>query len=191
MSVIDKVIAAVTPPESEKDRTEARAKAFAAAQPGDWLSLILEHHVELEEALAAVEDATDAEDRTFAFKEFAGLLTGHAIAEEAVIYPGLSANSETGHADMGYSEQAMVKMQMAALEKMDIMGKDFEDKLEHVKGALQHHMYEEEGNWFMDLKAKATAEEQEAMSARYAEEFDRYIGDTGMLEDEIEDEDEE
>jgi hypothetical protein len=58
MSVIDKVIAAVTPPESEKDRAEAREKALACAQPGDWLSLILEHHLELEAALAAVEDAT-------------------------------------------------------------------------------------------------------------------------------------
>lgn len=178
MSVIDKVIAAVTPPESEEARIEAREKAFAAATPGDWLSVILDHHVELEAALEAVEDATDSEERTVAFKEFAVLLTGHAIAEEAVVYPALSANSENGHADMGYSEQAMVKMQMAALEKLDIMGSDFEEKLEHVKGALQHHMYEEEGNWFMDLKTKATADEQEVMTARYAEEFDRYVGDS-------------
>jgi hypothetical protein len=191
MSVIDKVIASVTPPESEKDRTEARAKAIAAAQPGDWLSLILEHHVELEVALAAVQDATEEDEREVAFKEFAGLLTGHAIAEEGVIYPALSANSETGHADMGYSEQAMVKMQMAALEKLDMMGRDFADKLEHVKGALQHHMYEEEGNWFMDLKAKATADEQEAMTARYAEEFDRYMGDTFVVEEDIEEEEDE
>jgi hemerythrin superfamily protein len=191
MSVIDKVIASVTPPESEKDRTEARAKAIAAAQPGDWLSLILEHHVELEVALAAVQDATEEDEREVAFKEFAGLLTGHAIAEEGVIYPALSANSETGHADMGYSEQAMVKMQMAALEKLDMMGRDFADKLEHVKGALQHHMYEEEGNWFMDLKAKATADEQEAMTARYAEEFDRYMGDTFLVEEDIEEEEDE
>jgi hypothetical protein len=169
-------------------RKRAR-KPWLEPQPGDWLYLILEHHLELEAALAAVEDATDADDRTIAFKEFAVLLTGHSIAEEAVIYPSLSANSETGHADVGYSEQAMVKMQMAALEKLDMMGSDFEEKLEHIKGALQHHMYEEEGNWFMDLKTKATAQDQEAMTARYAEEFDRYVGDLGIVE--VEDEDEE
>ena len=186
MSVIDKVIAAVTPPESDEDRAKARAEATAAAEPGDWLSLILEHHIELEDALAAVEDADDADERLVAFKEFAGLLTGHAIAEEGVIYPSLSANSETGHADMGYSEQAMVKMQMAALEKLDPMGQEFDDKLEHVKGALLHHMYEEEGNWFLDLKKKANADEQEMMTARYTEEFDRYIGDTSVEEEEEE-----
>ena len=189
MSVLDKVIAAVTPPESEKDRTEARAKALAAAQPGDWLSLILDHHVELEEALAAVEDAADVDERDIAFKEFAGLLTAHAIAEEGVIYPGLADGGQTGHADMGYSEQAMVKMQMAALEKLDPMSTDFEDKLEHVKGALKHHMYEEESGWFLELKQKASAEDQETMTARYAEEFDRYMGDGALDEDEIADQD--
>ena len=190
MSVIDKVIAAVTPPESDEDRAEARAKAAAVAEPGDWLSLVLDHHIELEDALAIVEEATSADERRDAFKEFAILLTGHAIAEEGVLYPGLSANCETGHADLGYSEQAMVKMQMAALEKLDPLSQDFEDKLEHVKEALLHHMYEEEGNWFLDLKQKASPDEQDRMTARYVEEFDRYVGDgdLGMADDDDEDE---
>jgi hemerythrin HHE cation binding domain-containing protein len=178
MSIVDKVIAAVTPPESEKDRAEARAKATEASEPEDWLSFVLDHHIELEDALAAVEDAGDADERTVAFKEFAVLLTGHSIAEEAVLYPGLSANSETGHADIGYTEQSMVKMQIAALEKLDPMSQEFEDKLEHVKGALLHHMYEEEGKWFLDLKKKATPEEQDYLTDRYMEEFERYVGVT-------------
>jgi hemerythrin superfamily protein len=187
MSMIDKAIAAVTPPESEKDRAEARAEATAAAEPGDWLSLVLDHHIELEDAIAAVEEAVTAQERSDAFKEFAVLLTGHSIAEEGVLYPGLSASSEAGHADMGYSEQAMVKIQMAALEKLDPLSQAFEDKLEHIKGALLHHMYEEEGNWFLDLKQNSSAEDQEMMTIRYAEEFDRYVGDAGI---ELEDDDE-
>jgi len=177
MSIVDKVVAAVTPPESAEDRAEARAQAVSVAEPDDWLSLILEHHAELEEALAAVEEAIEEDERMMAFKAFAILLTGHSIAEEGVIYPALAAASETGHADMGYSEQAMVKMQMAALEKLEPMSQEFVDKLEHVKGALLHHMYEEEGNWFLDLKKKASPEDQEMMTERYTEEFDRYIGD--------------
>jgi hypothetical protein len=38
MSLIDKVVAAVTPPESEGKRREARAKARAAAGQNDWLA---------------------------------------------------------------------------------------------------------------------------------------------------------
>lgn len=42
MSVIDKIVAAVTPPESEEARADARLKANAAARPGDWLSQVLQ-----------------------------------------------------------------------------------------------------------------------------------------------------
>ena len=63
MSIIDKVVAAVTPPESEESRKEARSKARAAAGTGDWLSLALEHHIQIESAFAAVKAASDAAAR--------------------------------------------------------------------------------------------------------------------------------
>jgi hypothetical protein len=47
MSILDKVVAAVTPPESEDARKEARAKARGAARPGDWLSMVLDHHLQI------------------------------------------------------------------------------------------------------------------------------------------------
>lgn len=50
MSIVDKVIAAVTPPESEEERSEARAKARALATPGSWLSQVLDHHLQVETA---------------------------------------------------------------------------------------------------------------------------------------------
>jgi hypothetical protein len=53
MSVLDKVIAAVAPPDSEESRKDARAKTRAAAKGGDWLSVVLEHHEHIEAAFAA------------------------------------------------------------------------------------------------------------------------------------------
>jgi hypothetical protein len=44
MSIIDRVIAAVTPPESEETRSKARAKARASAGKGDRLAMVLDHH---------------------------------------------------------------------------------------------------------------------------------------------------
>lgn len=176
MSVIDKVIAAVTPPESEEARAEARTKANAAATPGDWLSQILAHHLDIEDAFAAVKAAADPSSRTAALKELGVLLTGHAIAEESVIYPALADAGEKGHAGIGYDEQAMVKVQMALLEKLAPMSQDFIDKLEHIEGAVKHHVYAEEGNWFLDLKEKAPPADQAKLTARYAEEYDRYVG---------------
>jgi len=176
MSMFDKVISAVTPPESDNDRAEARAKAQAAATPGDWLSLILDHHLQVESAFAAVESAGDAETRRGAQKRLGILLTGHSIAEEAVIYPALVAIDEKGHATMAYGEQQAAKIQMAELEKLDPMSADFHDKLEHIKGAVQHHVYEEEGKWFPELKDKVNAQDQSLLAKRYREEFERYVG---------------
>jgi hypothetical protein len=38
MSILDKVVAAVTPRESEQARVEARAKAHDAAEKGSWFA---------------------------------------------------------------------------------------------------------------------------------------------------------
>ena len=54
MSTLDKIIAAVTPPESEEARVKARADAEAIARPGDWLSHILDHHRQIEALFAAI-----------------------------------------------------------------------------------------------------------------------------------------
>ena len=76
---------------------------------------------------------------------------------------------------MGYTEQVMVKMQMAELENLDPMSQDWMDKLEHIEGAVRHHMFEEEGTWFLELKDKGV--NQEKLGMRFAEEYDRYVGD--------------
>jgi hypothetical protein len=176
MSIVDKIVAAVTPAESQEARTEARLKAHAAASPGDWLSMVLEHHEGIEAAFAAVKSAASANAQVAAQKKLAIILTGHANAEEAAIYPALAAAGEKGHATMAYTEQAAAKIQMGLLERLTPMTSDYLDKLEHIRGAVAHHMYEEEGNWFIDLKSKGTAAEQRQIAFRYEEEFSRYVG---------------
>lgn len=70
----------------------------------------------------------------------------------------------------------MVKVEMALLEKLDPLSADWRDKLEHIQGAVQHHMYEEEGTWFVDLDRKLSSEQRELLSRRYLEEYERYVG---------------
>jgi hypothetical protein len=60
--------------------------------------------------------------------------------------------------------------------KLPPMTTDYLEKLEHIRGAVAHHMYEEEGNWFIDLKEKAPAADQVQITRRYEEEFTRYVG---------------
>lgn len=176
MSVIDEALAAVTPQASDEQRAEARATARAAATPGDWLSQILDHHIDLENAFAAVQQGGDEGGRTSALKRLGILLMGHATAEESVIYPGMAEGGEKGHATHAYSEQATVKMEMAKLEQLDPSGDAFAEKVESIRSAVSHHMYEEEGTWFPDLLRDLPADAQQMMTSRYAEEYRRYVG---------------
>lgn len=175
MSVIDKVIAAVTPPESEEARAKARAEAQSLAPQGSWLAHILDHHQQIEALFAAVKAATTAEARRDAQKRLAMILTGHSIAEEAAIYPALAADKQVGHAEMAYQEQSAAKMEMGLLERLDPMSQDYLDKLEHIRGAVAHHVYSEEGTWFPQLVRDVAPGEQDMIGRRYAEEFERYV----------------
>jgi hypothetical protein len=183
MSLIDKVVAAVTPPESEEKRREARAKARAAAGQNDWLAQVLQHHEQIEALFGAVRAAQDVTSRLQALRQLALVLTGHANAEEAVIYPALVHFDHKSHGMAGYAEQAGAKANMGELEYLDPMSSEFLDKLEHIRGAVAHHMYEEEGDRFLDLKS-LPASDQARLTARYMEEFDRYAdsGHESVLE---------
>ncbi len=179
MSIIDKVVAAVTPPESDEARLQARATARSAARPGSWLELALDHHLEIEAAFAAVKGATAAPDRIAAQKKLALVLTGHSIAEESVLYPALALSGEKVHAEKAYLEQSAAKIQMAALDQLDPTSQDYLDKLAHIEGAVAHHVYEEENTWFLELLEKASASTQSKLALRYREEFNRYCGQSG------------
>lgn len=173
MSILDKAIAAITPPESDEARAEARQKAQAAAGQNDWLAMVLDHHRQIESAFAEARSAAGAAERRVAFRQLAEILTGHANAEEAVLYPQLADAGEKAEAMMGYEEQAMVKVQMAKLEMLDPTSQAWLDKLEHIRGAVLHHMYQEESDWLLALRQ--CAPDQEMLTVRYREEFSRYI----------------
>jgi hypothetical protein len=183
MSLIDKVVAAVTPAESEEKRREARANARAAAGQNDWLAQVLQHHEQIEALFGAVRATQDVTSRLQALRELALVLTGHANAEEAVIYPALVHFDHKSHGMAGYAEQAGAKANMGELEYLDPMSSEFLDKLEHIRGAVAHHMYEEECDRFLDLK-RLPASDQARLTARYMEEFDRYAdsGHESVLE---------
>jgi hemerythrin superfamily protein len=175
MSILDKVVAAVTPPESDKKRHAARAKARAKAGQNDWLAQVIRHHEQIEASFDAVRAAQDMTGRQLALRELALILTGHANAEEAVIYPALVHFDHKTHGMAGYTEQAGAKANLGELEYLEPMSSEFLDKLDHVRGAVAHHMYEEESDRFLDLKSLPSSD-QARLTARYAEEFDRYMG---------------
>jgi hemerythrin superfamily protein len=176
MSIIDKVVAAVTPPESAEARVEARAKAESLATPGDWLSQILDHHLAIQSQFEALKRAASVDERIAAQKQLSFLLAGHSIAEEMAIYPAMAGAHQPGHAELAYQEQSAAKLELGLLETLDPLSEDYQDKLKHIEGAVTHHIYSEEATWFPKLVEESSPAQKEAITARYNEEYERYAG---------------
>jgi hemerythrin superfamily protein len=176
MSFLDRIAAAVTPTASEEQRADARRKADELAASEMWLATILQQHREIESLVAAGLSADGAEARLEAVRDLQRVLTGHSTAEEAVLYPDISEYSSKLHAGMAYEEHAMTKVQLAKLEKIDPLSVEWLEKLEHIQGALQQHMYQEEDSWLPNLVQNLPAAEKARMEARFIEEYERYCG---------------
>lgn len=161
MTFLDKAIAAITPPESEEARQKARRNAESIATPGGWLRKILDHHRGIEAQFEAVRAAPDAQSRRAEEKAQSLLLTGHALAEEAAVYPALANDHQVAHAALAYQEQSAAKMELGPLQRTDPMSQDYLDKLEHIRGAVALHIYSEEGTWFAQLGEAPDAAEQD------------------------------
>jgi len=174
MTILDKVKAAVMPMESDEARAQARVKARAAAGSAAWLAMVLQHHENIEDAFAAVKAAATEAARRAAQKKLGNILMGHSIAEESVVYPVLAMIDEKGEAETAYSQQAEAKMQMAMLEALPPMENEYADKLEEIRVAVAHHVYEEEGTWFLELAQKAPVALQAKLAQRYMDEFVKY-----------------
>jgi Hemerythrin HHE cation binding domain len=180
MSLLDKVIAAVVPEPSPEKVAERRAKARSLSGGSGWLAQVLDHHEQIEAAFAAVSAAGSATARRAAQKALATLLTGHSIAEEAVLYPEMALGDHKAHSAEAYSEQSGAKVQTAGLDALDPMSKDYLDKLEHLRAAVAMHVHREESDWFPELRKSGDATVQSRLSRRYSEEFARYMGPDAM-----------
>ncbi len=179
MSILDKVVAAVVPEPTAEERAECRRKARALSGGSGWLAQVLDHHEQVDAAFQAVRDAADAASRRTAQKWLATLLTGHSLAEEAVLYPAMAITDHKAHSSEAFVEQSGAKVQVAWLDELEPMSKDYLDKLDHLQSAVAMHVHREESDWFPELHKTGDATAQSKLSRRYQEEFERYMGSEG------------
>jgi hypothetical protein len=176
MSFLDKIVSAVAPPETDEERMEVRQNARQMAGTSGWMSMAISHHDQIESSFEAARSSTTEVEALAAFKQLATLLTAHSIAEETVLYPALVIEGHKMHAGTAYEEHQMAKIQMAELERLTPLSQEWHDKLEHVRGAVLHHIYEEEKTWFPEIAQKASGTDQALLDVRFAEEFERSMG---------------
>ena len=181
MSFLDRIAASVMPAASDEERAEARRDAEGMAHGNDWFAQVLNHHRGIEDAFDRAFTAASANEAQSAVKALGVLLTGHSNAEEAVLYPAIVEHSGKTDATMAYEEQAMAKVQLSQLEQLEPLGQQWREKLEHLQSAIQQHVYQEESDWYPHLVHNAPSDTQQLLTARYAEEYDRYHVDANSM----------
>jgi hypothetical protein len=138
VSILDKVIAAVVPEPTPQERAEVRAKARALSGGSGWLSQVLDHHEQIDAAFVAVRTASNSTSRRAAQKWLGTLLTGHSIAEEAVLYPAMALRDHKAHSAEAYTEQSGAKVQTAGLDELEPMSDGLPRQVGTLAGRRRH-----------------------------------------------------
>ncbi|MEU4739399.1 hemerythrin domain-containing protein [Actinosynnema sp. NPDC023658] len=136
----------------------------------DVVELILADHRKFEELFRGLRDRNS--DRTALLGELAALLVAHAEAEESEVYPALKRYKEVDNdeVDHGAEEHAEGHQALLALmEVSDTASEEWEDKLEELVQALNHHVDEEERTILNDAREEVSDERRGELGRLFTE----------------------
>ncbi|HEV2798619.1 MAG TPA: hemerythrin domain-containing protein [Nocardioides sp.] len=112
---------------------------------GDVIDLILEDHRRFEALMRQLRDSTS--DRDAVRKALAALHVAHAEAEEKHVYPKLKNKDAITAHEAEHGEEEHAEGHEAMLTVLELKGTDsqaFDDAVEELATALNHHLTEEE-----------------------------------------------
>jgi hemerythrin HHE cation binding domain-containing protein len=112
---------------------------------GDVIELILEDHRRFEGLLRQLRDSTS--DRDAVRFALAALHVAHAEAEEKFVYPTLKKKRAIGEHEAHHGEEEHAEGNQAMLAVLELRGTDtqtFDDAVEELATAINHHLTEEE-----------------------------------------------
>ncbi len=112
---------------------------------GDVVDLILEDHRRFEALLRDLRDASG--DRDAARRAFSALHVAHAEAEESKVYPTLRRKDAISEHDAEHGEEEHAEGHEALLKVLEadtLEGEEFDDLVEELATAVNHHLTEEE-----------------------------------------------
>jgi hypothetical protein len=112
---------------------------------GDVIDLILDDHRLFESLLRDLRDTSL--DRDAVRKAFATLHVAHAEAEEKYVYPKLRRKHAIGEHEAEHGQEEHAEGHEALLAVLELKGTDtqgFDDAVEKLAAAVNHHLTEEE-----------------------------------------------
>lgn len=125
--------------------SQATSRGADTISSGDVVDLILADHREFERLFRTLRNRE--EDRPGRLRELADLLVAHALAEESEVYPRLETRAPAEREEIahGVQEHAEGHEVLARLQGVaDVDSEEFEEVLEELVEAVNHHIDEEE-----------------------------------------------
>lgn len=151
---------------------------------GDVVELILEDHRRFEHLLRQLRDSSS--DRDAVRRALAALHVAHAEAEEKFVYPALRRKEaiDEHEAEHGAEEHAEGNEKLLAV--LELKGTDtqaFEDAVEELAEAINHHLTEEELTILNPARDEVSERVRAELGEKFATERNRQIdADCGRLE---------
>ncbi|MDQ3578544.1 MAG: hemerythrin domain-containing protein [Actinomycetota bacterium] len=150
----------------------------------DVVALILADHRRFEELFRDLRDRSN--DRAALLKDLAELLVAHAEAEESKVYSALRRYKEipNDEVDHGAEEHAEGHQALLALmEVSDTASEAWEDKLEELVKAINHHVDEEERTILNDARENVADDRLAELGAQFlSARGERIKADCGDIE---------
>ena len=143
---------------------------------GDVVELILEDHRRFEQLLRQLRDSSS--DRAAVRAALATLHVAHAEAEEKFVYPELRRKDaiddhEAEHGEEEHAEGNEKLLQVLELDATDT--EEFEDAVEELATAINHHLTEEELTILNPAREDVSEELRATLGEKFAAERNRQI----------------
>ncbi|GAA4791326.1 hemerythrin domain-containing protein [Streptomyces ziwulingensis] len=150
----------------------------------DVVELILKDHRRMEDLFRTMRNVEA--DRAAALADFAGLLIAHASAEEDKVYPALRRykNVDGDDVDHGVHEHHEAnEALLALLEVKDTASDEWDEKLEELVTAVNHHADEEERTLLNDARENIADARRAELGQAFHEARAQYLkADCGSVE---------
>ena len=151
---------------------------------GDVVELILEDHRRFEELLRQLRDSSS--DRDAVRNAFSTLHVAHAEAEEQFVYPTLRRKDAISEHEAEHGEEEHAEGHEALLEVLEAdstEGEGFDDLVETLATAVNHHLTEEELTILNPAREDVSDEVRQKLGAAFAKERNKQIDENcGRLE---------
>jgi hemerythrin superfamily protein len=134
---------------------------------------VLEHdHREVEQMFRELEGLRDAstDEERARRKELTEQVTielvRHSVAEEVLVYPKAEGKVGAEEVEHAREEHAEAEETLQRLEKLDADDPRFDDELAELMREIRHHIEDEEGEMFAQMREAMDADELRSLGAR-------------------------